>query len=69
MAPLVGLLLVLVVLTHVAITHRSEQDGGASTSSWRGFPCLLALVLTVVLALSVVGFLLILTLLTTKGGA
>lgn len=67
MAPFVGLLLVLVVLAHVALTHRNDHCGDGQRNV-RVFLCLLALLLALGFALTAMVLLLVLTLLTTKGG-
>lgn len=67
MASFLNALLSLVVLAHVAITHNSAQDSETHRFS-RGFPCLIMLTLAIVVTLSLIGLLLVLTLLTAKGG-
>ncbi len=66
MAPLVVLFLALVVLAHVAITHRRDHVEGQHTAG--GLPCLLALVLAA-LALSALALLFVLTMVAMKGGS
>jgi len=68
MALFLDALLSLVVLTHVAITHRSSMQDGETRCFSHRFPCLMLLALAIVVALSLVGLFLILTLLTMKGG-